>query len=47
MNILRLAGQMKVEEKRYEMTKIHDEGTSVDVSYHVAGDEVIYIRSQP
>jgi len=48
MNILRLADQMKINEGRYEMTEIHEEGTCVDVSYHVADDdEVIYITSHP
>jgi ATP-dependent Clp protease adapter protein ClpS len=45
MNILRLAGQMKVDEGKHEMTKFHEEGTSVVVSYHVADDEVVYITS--
>jgi len=47
MNVLRLADQMKVEERGYKITKIHEEGTSVDVSHHAADDEVIYIMSHP
>jgi hypothetical protein len=47
MITLRLAEQMKVEEGRYEMTKIHEERTNVAVSYHVADDVVIYITNHP
>jgi len=47
MNTLRLADQVKVDEGRYEMTKIHEEGTSVGFSHHAADDEVICIMSHP
>jgi len=47
MNIFRLAGQMRVDEGSYEMTKFHEEGTSVDVPYNVTADELIYVTSHP
>jgi hypothetical protein len=36
-----------VDEGLYEVTKIHEERTSVDVSCHVVDDEVIHIKSHP
>lgn len=41
MNILQPAEERKVKEGRYEVTKMHEEGTSLDLSCHVADDEVI------